>query len=440
MMRIVVGLAALMLVASARADWRPAKGPLMTRWAAAVSPERVHPEYPRPQMTRERWQNLNGLWDFAIRPRSEGRPAAFEGQILVPFAVESALSGVMRTVGPDNRLWYRRTFDLPGKWRNQRTLLHFGAVDWETEVWVNGQKVGEHRGGYDPFTVDVTAALRKESPQEVVVAVWDPSDAGFQARGKQVRRPESIWYTPVTGIWQTVWLEPVPLTSIDRIKITPNIDSGTVTLAADIRGRDADGIRVTAIDGKTRIAEASGPLNAPVQLRFQNPKLWSPDSPFLYDLKVTLTRNGKTVDEVGSYAGLRKSSLGKDEAGVTRLMFNNKPVFQFGPLDQGFWPDGIYTAPTDEALRYDIEMTKKLGFNMARKHVKVEPARWYYWCDKLGLLVWQDMPSGDRYISGQQPDINRVAQSAQQFELEWKRIIDANFNSPSIVMWVPFNE
>ncbi len=412
----------------------------MTRWAAAVSPERVYPEYPRPQMTRERWQNLNGLWDFAIRPKDETRPSTFEGQILVPFAVESALSGVMRTVGPDNRLWYRRSFDLPSGWKNQRILLHFGAVDWETTVWVNGQHVGEHLGGYDPFSLDITAALRKESPQEVVVAVWDPSDAGFQARGKQVRKPESIWYTPVTGIWQTVWLEPVPLTSIARIKITPNVDSGVVTVSADLRGVDADGIRVTATDGKARAAEAAGPLNTPVQLRFQNPKLWFPDSPFLYDMKVALTRNGKTVDEVKSYCALRKSSLGKDSEGITRLMFNNKPLFQFGPLDQGFWPDGIYTAPTDEALRYDIEMTKKLGFNMARKHVKVEPARWYYWCDKLGLLVWQDMPSGDRYIGVRDPDITRVAQSARQFELEWQRIIDANYNSPSIVMWVPFNE
>ena len=440
---MVRGLAGVILLLAlpiaANADWKPAKGPLMTRWATTVSPSRVHPEYPRPQMVRDRWLNLNGLWDYAIRPRDEDRPSSWDGQILVPFAAESALSGVMKQVGPANRLWYRRTFELPRGW-NQRALLHFGAVDWETTVWVNGVRIGDHRGGYDPFALDATSALRKGGPQEIVIAVWDPSDAGFQARGKQVRRPEGIWYTPTTGIWQTVWLEPVPMTSIERIKIVPDVDSGSVSVSVDPLGADADGIKVSVMDGRNRVGEAASAMNSPAKVRLPNPKLWTPDTPFLYDLKVSLTRDGKTVDEVKSYFGMRKTSLGKDADGITRLMLNNKFVFQFGPLDQGFWPDGLYTAPNDDALRYDIEMTKKFGFNMARKHVKVEPARWYYWCDKLGLLVWQDMPSGDRYIGSSDPDITRVGQSARQFETEWQRIIEANFNSPSIVMWVPFNE
>ncbi len=427
------------------ADWKPGAAPIMTRWAKDVDPARPHPEYPRPQMARPDWQNLNGLWDYAIRPKAEGKPEKFDGKILVPFPVESALSGVMKPVGPDNRLWYRRTFAVPPGWSGKRTLLHFGASDWDTTVWVNGTELGSHRGGYDPFTFDLTSALHPTGNEnELVVAVWDPSDAGPQPRGKQVRRPQSIWYTPTTGLWQTVWLEPVPDPYIRSLWITPDIDANSVTIRADIARSQSVG-RIPALTVETSVpgtsgrAQAGGAADATLVLTLPEgakSKLWSPDTPVLFPLKVSL----EGTDTVECYFAMRKISLGKDAKGVTRLMLNNKPVFQFGPLDQGFWPDGLYTAPTDDALKYDIEMTKKLGFNMARKHVKVEPDRWYYWCDKLGLLVWQDMPSGDAHVAPGKGEIKRSPESAAIYERELKALIDTHRNHPCIVLWVPFNE
>ena len=391
-------------------QWQPAPGPLLTRWAADVSPDRALPEYPRPQLVRRDWLTLNGLWDYAIRPRAEAVPTAFDGRILVPFPVESALSGVMKKVGETNRLWYRRTFEMPGAWRGRRTLLHFGAVDWEATISVNGREVGTHRGGYDGFTIDVTDALRPSGPQELVVSVWDPTDAGTQPRGKQVSNPRGIWYTSVTGIWQTVWIEPVAATSIAGLTIVPDIDAGVVRVSALPGGAGYD-VTVTAValDGPREVGRATGRPGDALAIRVPNARLWSPDAPFLYDLRVTLSRGATTLDEATSYFGMRKTSLCNDGAGTPRMCLNNAPLFQVGPLDQGWWPDGLYTAPTDEALRDDIEVTKRLGFNMARKHVKVEPDRWYYWADRLGLLVWQDMPS-TTYRGERAPD------SAQQFE------------------------
>jgi hypothetical protein len=439
------------------AEWKPKQAPLMTRWAKDVDPKKPLPEYPRPQMVRDRWQNLNGLWDYAIRPKEDARPEKWDGEILVPFAAESALSGVMQKVGEENRLWYRRTFEVPSGWAGERVLLHFGAVDWETAVWVNGKEVGTHRGGYDPFTFDIAAALNQSGRQEIIVGVWDPTTGGQQPLGKQHDRPAGIWYTPTTGIWQTVWLEPVPRTYIRSLTIIPDVDKNMVSVAVDAGGDPAGhAASVSVIVGSPRIqairqAATSGELGKPIILPLgQNPDppFWSPDSPQLHDLKITLHKLqgekkalGEAVDAVQSYFGLRKISLGKDEKGVTRLMLNNKPVFQFGPLDQGFWPDGLYTAPTDAALKFDIEMTKKFGFNMARKHVKVEPARWYYWCDKLGLLVWQDMPSSaDGHVAPGKGEGTRPPAIVENFERELKALIDARRNSPSIVMWVPFNE
>lgn len=444
----------------------------MTRWAKEVSPERVHPEYPRPQMVRADWLNLNGLWQYAIQPTNAVRPGGWEGEILVPFPVESALSGVGRQVGPENRLWYRREFEVPAGWAGKRVRLNFGAVDWEARVWVNGREAGPgggawseaggrspspvHRGGYTGFALDITDQLQTGAgvKQELVVAVWDPSDAGTQPRGKQVRKPEGIWYTPTTGIWQTVWLEPVAEACVYGLKIVPNFDQSAVNV--DVLGsrwsRDSTEIQVEVLaEGRVVASEKRGmrvsPDNAamtPLGLVFTLPipeaRPWSPESPFLYDLRVTLFQEGRETDRVGSYFGMRKIALGKDPQGVNRLMLNNRPVFQFGPLDQGFWPDGLYTSPTDEALRYDIEVTRRLGFNMARKHVKVEPDRWYYWCDRLGLLVWQDMPSGDRYIGERDPDITRTPESGTQFETELRDLVQGLGNHPSIVMWVPYNE
>lgn len=421
------------------AAWAPAPGPLMTRWAKEVSPNDPLPDYPRPQLVRSRWRNLNGLWEYGITTRDQEVMPEPRGQILVPFPIESALSGVGARVDEGSRLWYRRAFTLPVGWRKDRLLLHFGAVDWQAEVFVNGRPVGSHRGGYDPFTLDITEALKPGATQELMVAVWDPTDAGAQPRGKQIRKPEGIWYTPTTGIWQTVWLEPVPQTSLQNVKVTPDLDSNTVRISAVALG-EVEGCRLMAsAGGQEATAEFLGG-SATVTLKLKNPKLWSPESPHLYDLRLALTRDGKAIDRVKSYFGMRKVALGKDSEGITRIFLNNQPQFMLGLLDQGFWPDGLYTAPTDAALRYDIEVTKQLGFNMARKHVKVEPSRWYYWCDRLGLLVWQDMPSGDQYIGPRDPDPQRTPESAAQFEAELKALMDGLHNHPSIVMWVPFNE
>ncbi|MHC4335757.1 MAG: glycoside hydrolase family 2 protein, partial [Planctomycetota bacterium] len=447
---VVIALV-LALCPAVQAQWEPAKGPLMTKWASQVSPEKVHPEYPRPQMVREDWQNLNGLWDYAIRPKDEPKPDKFDGKILVPFPVESALSGVMRRVDDPNRLWYRREFEIPSAWKQNRVLLHFGAVDWDTTVWVNGKEVGTHRGGYDPFTFDITDALKPTGGHEIVLSVWDPTNAGTQPRGKQVRNPHKIWYTPTTGIWQTAWLEPVPKSYIRELSIKPDVDDNCVWVTALIEGNPQGHILHAQTwlplvrDGEP--SEASGSTGWPGRpLRIslaKDPKtrLWSPDSPFLYDLEVVLLDSrGQKVDAVKSYFGMRKIAVAKDKAGVNRLFLNNKLMFQYGPLDQGFWPDGIYTAPTDEALRYDIEQLKKIGCNMMRKHVKIEPLRFYYWCDKLGLLVWQDMPNGDKHISRKDDDTTRAKESVEQFEKELKALVDAHRNSPAIIMWVAFNE
>ncbi len=437
MMAMVLGS----LGCSARADWSPVRGGLMTRWAEEVSPTNVLPEYPRPQMVRSDWQSLNGLWEYAVFPKDDPRPESMSGKILVPFPIESALSGVKKPVNGKQRLWYRRTFEVPAAWKKGRLLLHFEGVDWETTVWVNGKEVGSHKGGYDPFTFDITEALTKEAKQELVVGVWDPTDRSFQPRGKQVSKPKGIWYTAVTGIWRPVWLEPVPSASIDRLKMVPDIDAGVLRLTVAGRGTSSvTGVKAVAKGAGKVVASAEGKVGATIDLRIPNAKLWSPDSPFLYDLTVEIQDDGKAIDQVTSYFGMRKIAVGKDEQGFNRLLLNNKPLFQLGPLDQGWWPDGLYTAPTDEALRYDIEVTRKLGYNMARKHVKVEPRRWYYHCDKLGLMVWQDMPSGDKYIRRDQPDIQRTEESATNFRREFHGVIETYYNHPCIVAWVPFNE
>jgi len=447
---------ALCICSLTDAAWQPAKGPLMTEWGKQVTPQNVHQEYPRPQMVREDWLNLNGLWEYAIRPKAQEQPEEFDGEILVPFPVESALSGVMKSVGPENRLWYRRTFEVPAEWNKERVLLHFDAVDWDATVWVNGKEVGNHRGGYDPFTFDITDELGDSGSNEIVLSVWDPTNAGTQPRGKQVSNPRGIWYTAVTGIWQTVWLEPVPEAHISSIKIEPDIDENCIWLSVDIAGNADEYVvhgEVTLPPAEDGYRDVSGRWDYPTErFRIGLPNsvemhLWSPDSPYLYDLRVALHKRkdrsslgGAKVDEVTSYCGMRKIEVRKDSDGINRLFLNNQPLFQYGPLDQGWWPDGLYAAPSDEALRYDIEVLKELGCNMLRKHVKVEPDRFYYWCDKLGLLVWQDMPSGDKYIRGNQPDIQRTPESAAQFEKELKAMINTFYNHPSIVMWVPYNE
>ncbi len=430
-------------VADAAEDSRkPTDDQIMSRWAAEVTPENVLPEYPRPMMVREEWLNLNGLWDYAVVGRDDDQPDQYDGEILVPFPVESALSGVKKPVGKDKRLWYRRVFYVPAEWRDRRLLLHFGAVDWDTTVWVNGRDVGSHKGGYDPFTFDITHAIDPSldplSPQDLIVSVWDPTDEGHQPSGKQRARPRGFWYTAVTGIWQTVWLEPVPRGYIQNLEIIPDIDAGTLSVRVQTGGSAEDGrVKTVARDAGALVAEATGAAGEPLMLNIPGAKLWSPESPFLYDLEVTLLDGNAPVDAVKSYFGMRKISMVRDKHRTFRIALNNQILFQYGALDQGWWPDGLYRVPTDEALRYDVEVLKKLGFNMLRKHIKVEPQRFYYWCDKLGMIVWQDMPSGD--ITGER-GTDRSPESARQFELELERMVTSLYNHPGIVVWVIFNE
>ena len=460
------------LVASA-SSWQPAGNRIRTPWAEQVNPANVLPEYPRPIMERSEWKNLNGLWDYAIRPVGNPSPfdmtntsamkangeSSFDGQILVPFCIESSLSGVQKPVGRANELWYRTRFSVPQRWKGQRVLLHFGAVDWRCEVFVNGIKIGGHQGGYAAFSFDITPYLglaAKEQPsgkgraknEELVVRVWDPTDDGFGSIGKQRNKPNGIWYTSVTGIWQTVWLEPVAQQHFTQVISTADIDREQLMVEAQTAGTDAgDVIRATLLAGNTIVATGAAAAGQAIELSIKNPHLWSPDDPYLYDLQLQLLHGGKTVDTIKSYAAMRKITLGRDENGITRLLLNNKPLFQLGPLDQGYWPDGLYTAPTDEALRYDILKTKDFGFNMIRKHMKVESDRWFTHCDRLGILVWQDQPMSDNspgwdsrnYWRGSDEG-RRSPESEQNFRNEWQEIINQFRAYPCVVVWTPFNE
>jgi hypothetical protein len=402
---------------------------LETRWTKTVTVTNVHPEYPRPQMVRSRWLNLNGLWEYAFGTNTI--PSQFDGHILVPFPPESSLSGVKKILNERSVLWYRRYFQIPSSWAKSRIKLHFGAVDWKASVYVNGRLVSTHRGGYDSFTVDITEALKEGGPQELVVAVIDPTETEDQPRGKQSLKPSGIFYTPTSGIWQTVWLEPVSKAGIDDMTLTPDVDSH----ALHVRVKESPAaaqchLEAVAFWNGHPVGRASGPVGTPLKVSLSELWLWTPDQPSLYGLTVYLKQGDEIVDVVDSYFGMRKVAVRKDANGVSRIMLNDEFLFLVGAMDQGFWPDGIYTPPCDAALRNDIELLKKMGFNMVRKHVKVEPDRWYYWCDQLGMLVWQDMPSGN----------NNTDESKRQFETELFHMIDGLKNHPSVMMWVLFNE
>jgi beta-galactosidase/beta-glucuronidase len=442
-------LSAFFTSSAQQSGWHLIKDRIITPWAEKVNPKAPLPEYPRPQMVRGNWQNLNGLWSYAIIPKAQKEPSAYTGKILVPFAVESAISGVGKTVGKDSLLFYKTTITLSNSLKGKDVLLHFGAVDWRTEVFVNGKSAGVHEGGFDPFSFNITPYLKGGSKQEIKVSVWDPTDQGPQPRGKQVKKPEGIWYTPVTGIWQTVWLEGVAKTHIQSTKQTPNIDDKTLTISADVaNSQTGDKLKITAYDGKTIVDEKVVDANGTAILNIQNPKLWSTTSPFLYDLKVAVIRNNKPVDEIKSYFAMRKISLAPDANGIQRMMLNDKFLFQYGPLDQGWWPDGLYTPPTEEAMIYDIDQLKAMGFNMIRKHIKVEPARYYTYCDKNGMLLWQDMPSGDLGngwenrpgVIDRGTDQPRTPESEGYYRKEWAAIMKVLHNYPCIVVWTPFNE
>lgn len=442
--------------ASTTTGWAVKGNHIKTRWAADVTPDNVLPEYPRPLMQRTEWQNLNGLWDYAITDQ-DGMPSKFEGQILVPYPIESSLSGVMRPLEPGKALWYKRDITIPEEWAGKKIILNFGAVDYQADVYVNGMggryKVGSHTGGHTSFSVDITSRV-SGSNATIYVKVIDNTDENAQPVGKQRRYPNGggdIFYTSTSGIWQTVWMEPVDYSYIADIRTTPDVDNSSLSFDITVNGNTNDGtVKLTVKDGDNIVAEqttaASG--NVSMKVDMADPKLWSPAHPNLYKVMVEYISEGNTIDAVESYAAMRKISYRKDEQGYWRLQLNNQDLFQFGPLDQGYWPDGLLTAPTDEALRYDIEKTKEWGFNMIRKHMKVEPARWYWHCDSIGMLVWQDMPSTfrstengwitDRWCEGGNGTQNATLD--KNFRAEWKEIIDQHYSNPSIVVWTPFNE
>lgn len=418
-------------------DWAPAPSPLKTRWAAEVSPANARPDYPRPHAVRKTWKSLNGLWEFAYDDDNSGRSKGWQSghalpmQILVPWTFEASLSGIGKGSEIHERIWYRRMFEIPAAWKGKRTLLHFGAVDWETTVWVNGREVGTHKGGYTPFELDITAALKPSGSQEIVVGIYDPDDpkkGAFQPKGKQLGS-HSIWYTRTTGIWQTVWLEPVAEQHIQSFDVSAAAD-GTIKVGASISGRGQGSLAVE-VSGHGRrvngtISSSDGLGNPSVLLKMDNPQLWTPESPTLYDLTLTLRTDGRMVDQIKSYCAFRTVGMADG-----RITINGKPYFLRGVLDQGFWPDGIYTPPTDEAIKNEVVSTKAFGLNLARKHVKVEDPRWYYYCDKLGLLVAQDMPSSHNLVP---------AGAKENFVHEWGEAIQTLKNHPCIILWVPFNE
>ncbi len=419
----VLGISALLLPAAIALG----QNSLVTRWAKDVRPERPRPEYPRPSLVRKAWKNLNGPWELAIQAQGTRKPDSYSETITVPFPVEAKLSGIGRMVPDGATVWYRKSVKIAS---GKRWMLHFGAVDWQAQVWVNGHDLGIHRGGFDPFSFEITPFLKK-GEQEIVVAVQDPTDAGGQPRGKQVRKPGGIFYTPCTGIWQTVWLEPLPEHSIDKLEMTADRKTGKVRFQVKTNAPTSAMIEATVIQAGQVVATETKPVSANLSLTVPSPQAWTPESPILYDVRVRLLDGkGAPVDQVESYFAFRDVEVSKDERGITRIKLNGKPTFLIGPLDQGYWPDGIFTAPTDRAMKFDLVATKNLGFNFIRKHVKVEPETWYAACDRMGILVFQDMPAGD----------NRTDADKVQHEVEHRAMIAAREFHPCIVGWVVFNE
>ncbi len=465
--KIITSIAAILAVAGTLSaqQWAPAGDKIKTKWAEEVSPTNAHPEYPRPQMVRSEWQSLNGLWDYAITPKSEPKPAKFDGKILVPFAVESSLSGVGRKVTPDDALWYRTSFTVPSAWKGKRLILNFDAVDWKTVVYVNDIQIGSHTGGYTHFSFDVTPYL-KSGANSLVLKVEDATDNDFQPRGKQVSKPSGIWYTAVSGIWQSVWMEPVAPAHVTDYNVVSSIKEKAINVTVDAEGvQEGDVIKVFLLDGgigySTETANAAktatdglyavlaSGMTVPggtVTLNVRDPKLWSPDSPYLYGLDIQILRNGKVIDKVASYTAMREVGAYRKNGNTKLMGLNGEGLFQLGPLDQGWWPDGLYTAPTDEALKFDIQKTKDFGFNMIRKHIKVEPDRWFYYCDQIGIIVWQDMPSfgGSKkwgmYYYGEGEDFPATPEAKANYYKEWTEIINQVKKFQCIAVWVPFNE
>ena len=417
------------------------KAHIETKWGKNVTKENVWKAYPRPQMQRANWKNLNGKWDYAVTPiEQQSSPEKWDGKILVPFCLESKLSGVQKMLQPGQALWYRRRFNLTP---SGATLLNFEAVDYQCRVFVNGEQVGEHKGGNTPFSLDITSAV-KSGKNEVLVHVEDEQE-GFQLRGKQTSNPRGIWHTQVSGIWQTVWLEQVTRSYINDLLITTDAATGTIKVTPQISGI-ATAVDLIVKDGDQQVAKVSGSGSNEMTVELKNAKLWSPASPHLYTLKLRLSNDsGRIIDTVKSYAGIRTVGKTNDAQGHLRFTLNDSEIFHWGALDQGWWPDGLLTPPSDKAMLFEIEWLKKSGFNMIRKHTKVEPRRYYYHCDRLGMMVWQDQVSGGKgakwtRLKPIRKDAKWPAKDHEQFMLELDRMIDNLENHPSIVCWVPFSE
>jgi len=445
-------------------QYTPVTGQIMTRWADKVNSNNPYPQYPRPQMKRREWRSLNGLWEYSVTSSMDLIPSKYEGEILVPFCIESALSGVKKGIKPTDILWYHRMFSIPLEWHGNRIKINFGAIDWYCIVYVNRVKVGDHKGGYSSFSLDITSYVKWDTHNEIDISVYDPTNKGSQPRGKQILKPWAAFYTAVSGIWQSVWLEPVPNLYIDHVKITPHFDTEEIELSIseidtryELKNRPIS-LSITQMicevfDNGHLILSSSSQSMDSLKIRIPDPKMWSPQSPHLYDLKISLAIGNTRIDTIESYFGLRKVEVKKDEEGIPKIFLNNEEIFQLGVLDQGYFPDGLYTAPTAEALFYDVNVAKEIGLNMIRKHVKIEPDIWYHYCDKLGIIVWQDMPNAGNILRGSLSQIlfgskwvwetrtlKKNNEVIAQFEWELHQMVDQLYNHPAVISITIFNE
>ena len=436
-------------MSSEESKWVPAGNKIKTKWGKNLTPNNIWQEYPRPQLERKDWLNLNGFWSYSITDIHSTKPEKFDEKILVPFCLESSLSGVMKSLNEKQILWYFKEFEIPKEWKDKKILLHFNAVDWKCELYLNDSRIGEHFGGYSEFYFDITRHI-KEGNNKIVLKVWDPSDKGYQPTGKQCLEPHSIWYTPISGIWQTVWLEPVSEQYIKQLEFNNDLDKKEIKINCKLNNDEKLPVEIKIIYKEKEILQLKGNSNEEIIFKIPEEDFhpWSPNEPNIYTIKAQLfDKNNQIIDSISSYTTIRKVEQKKDENGFNRIYLNNKPLFNMGTLDQGYWPDGLYTPPSEEAMIYDINKLKELGFNTIRKHVKIEPYRYYYHCDKIGMLIWQDMPSGDRQNNKWEhhglnagEDVKRSEKSKNDYYKEWEEIINNLKFFQCIIIWIPFNE